>query len=736
MDEQELQSILEKLRNGVELTTEEMNKLAAGADGSTKSLKAMDVALKTAVKGVTDITKKLVAGSQGASVYNDTISDTTNAIGKLASQFGVLGKGVGFLIGAIGGYVQAVNQLSDNLYSTYSKLSKTGVTAADGMTGLAESSVKLGYGLSQVGLEQFTALMSKASQDLALMAGSAADGRKQLARFGGLLADRGPVQQAFGNLGYQVEDLAEMSANYIKQEVAMGRAQQRTDAELAKGTKEYIMQLDQLAKLTGTSVQELQNRMDADLRNERFQSTLLRVERTQGKEAADRMRIRMADLSARFPGLAEGFKDISSGFIQTEAAQKVFRAGLGNVANLMTRDDFEYLNELGRVSKRTVDAMGETLGSVGMFGEVMGPLYEMVRAGTMSQKEYNKIQKDINDATERMARGEDAALDNATKLRIEQIKGRDTMQGLLAFGVAPVTDAMAKLAEVVNYLLRPIEMMARQFGYVPPSAGGAGAAGAGAAAAPGKATELATTGSQMGSTFGPGARIMGGVLGGVTGFFSDLMGGGGSGGAKTDAEGKPQSAADAKNALSFGGGTGSAQNFAGLNPAFRSRIESLAQEYLAATGTPLTINSALRTEADQARLAAQGAPVAKGRSRHLDGLAVDIPEDQKKYLEKSGLLSKYGLTGVSTSPNHIQSLAMGGIATGPKSGYMAQLHGNEAVVPLPDNRSIPVEMPNFSATFDRQIDMMSQQVMRLDELVSLMRNQTSISQQILQVQNN
>jgi hypothetical protein len=37
-------------------------------------------------------------------------------------------------------------------------------------------------------------------------------------------------------------------------------------------------------------------------------------------------------------------------------------------------------------------------------------------------------------------------------------------------------------------------------------------------------------------------------------------------------------------------------------------------------------------------------------------------------------------------------LAKGGIATGPKSGYPAELHGTEAVVPLPDGRTIPVTM--------------------------------------------
>ena len=37
-------------------------------------------------------------------------------------------------------------------------------------------------------------------------------------------------------------------------------------------------------------------------------------------------------------------------------------------------------------------------------------------------------------------------------------------------------------------------------------------------------------------------------------------------------------------------------------------------------------------------------------------------------------------------------MASGGIAVGPDSGYPMELHGTEAVVPLPDGRSIPVEM--------------------------------------------
>ena len=36
--------------------------------------------------------------------------------------------------------------------------------------------------------------------------------------------------------------------------------------------------------------------------------------------------------------------------------------------------------------------------------------------------------------------------------------------------------------------------------------------------------------------------------------------------------------------------------------------------------------------------------------------------------------------------------ALGGIAEGPESGYLEKLHGNEAVIPLGDNRSVPVKL--------------------------------------------
>jgi hypothetical protein len=74
----------------------------------------------------------------------------------------------------------------------------------------------------------------------------------------------------------------------------------------------------------------------------------------------------------------------------------------------------------------------------------------------------------------------------------------------------------------------------------------------------------------------------------------------------------------------------------------------------------------------------------------------------------------------------------GGIASGPQSGYTTMLHGTEAVVPLPDGKTIPVEIPGFAANLADQSGLMAQQLGKLDELIRVMQNQVSVSNKILQ----
>ncbi len=108
-----------------------------------------------------------------------------------------------------------------------------------------------------------------------------------------------------------------------------------------------------------------------------------------------------------------------------------------------------------------------------------------------------------------------------------------------------------------------------------------------------------------------------------------------------------------------------------IEPEMFDLLIAMAKEYHEKTGRKLVINSAFRTQEDQARIAREkgGVGVAKpGRSLHEFGLAVDISSNNAEELDKLGLMKKYGFTrplageawhientGVSVNPNRAKT---------------------------------------------------------------------------------
>jgi hypothetical protein len=93
-------------------------------------------------------------------------------------------------------------------------------------------------------------------------------------------------------------------------------------------------------------------------------------------------------------------------------------------------------------------------------------------------------------------------------------------------------------------------------------------------------------------------------------------------------------------------------------------------------------------------------------------------------------LNKYGLSQkVPNDPVHFQA-ANGGIVP-PLPGGANILAGEagqpEAVVPLPDGKTIPVQMGVNS----EQLNLMSAQLARLDDIMRVMQNQLGVSEKIL-----
>ena len=294
-------------------------------------------------------------------------------------------------------------------------------------------------------------------------------------------------------------------------------------------------------------------------------------------------------------------------------------------------------------------------------------------------------------------------------------------------------------------------MSSMGFGGSSSAGGGGGAAPAGSpapaggsGAAPSVSAPFAAKGGRSGVVSGSGQPVMTGA--GVPLTY-----------------GEAASKQDLQDLFDFGSASGSKSNFEQLEGGFKNAVIKAAEEYNATTGKKLRVNSAKRDSADQQRLyeawvarGKTGMPVGRpGMSRHEHGVAVDIQNygDSQAVaaMNRQGLYQK-----VPNDPVHFQ-FAKGGISNGPRSGYLAELHGPEAVVPLPDGKSIPVKMENNTGsgpameTFKSDLGNMMgqikdvlylltdkmnnpQMVTLMDEMVRAQKNSNDIQNKMLRAQ--
>ncbi len=218
---------------------------------------------------------------KGAGEQADTFGNSLRGLGQGIMKWGGMLTNSGTRLSDFGAAIQAstsdsnvafqalgvtVRLLMDEFtkqIAMFQELSGAGLQFSGSLLGYREMAITAG-----VGLDIFKGAVAGSSDILALFGGSVTAGAKRFANISGIIQKEfGP---AMNRLGIAFETQIEYLGDYLDIQTRMGRSQTMTDRQLADGTTNYILQLDQLATITGKHRKMISEQLKQDVSSKRL----------------------------------------------------------------------------------------------------------------------------------------------------------------------------------------------------------------------------------------------------------------------------------------------------------------------------------------------------------------------------------------------------------------------------------------------------------------------------------
>lgn len=427
-----------------EFTPEEIAKIFAEYKKSTKDLeRAQEEFGRTLGRSAVQLGSSLYKGEKGVGQFGDAIESAATALQTLILAIPGLGIAAKLATVAIGLFAKGVNAAAkqgDALYKTYQDLGRAGATASDGISGVFRNMQNLGYGIEE--LDKMVQLVTQNSETLAKFSLTAADGTNAFAQGMAQIQRDGQLRL----LGKTTDDINSAGASFIRQQVMLGRRQSDIQGDLGASTKAYLLELDRLQRLTGTSADNLQKQQEEMMAEDAFNVyvEMLKEQGAAGQAQIDKINAVSAMLPAEYRKLVA--QSIGG---NVEAQQKLLFLAPNLIKDLQdpiksTADTTKTLNQDLRNFK-------------GVFGKnyLLDPTMREFAGRVVDINETIAATSDIdarNKAAAEGARVQDSATKSLTEAQIANMNSRDAMQAFIQRGVAPATAALAGLAKVASGL--------------------------------------------------------------------------------------------------------------------------------------------------------------------------------------------------------------------------------------------------------------------------------------------
>lgn len=479
-----LQRVTEEMRQFGRVSEETEAALRAG---SFKRARDLDAAGKLTANALSDVAgaglaaaKSLYAGQQGATQFNSALDGMAKAATAAGAALTFMMPG-GFLVKALVGLgtaatvtavemTKAANEMANKLFDANVKMARSGAAASDGLTGLFNDAKKLGLSMNQLGV--YADVVSGNAAELALFRGSVFEGRKAFANIGKSMQ---PFREQLEAAGIQLEDQIQGTAGYLRLQTQIGMSQNMTTQQLAMGARQYLIEMDGLAKLTGQQRQDIEKQMEAARNEQRFRAKLDAMRASGDAKqiaAADRLERANILIAKQSPELAQAFRDSASGVLSSDVAVKGMIGTNGELLRVTQQltegqmTEYQAFQNLGRAAGQFAKDMNFTA-QLGLLNDFSIDYAQSMRIGIAAQRDVAVLAREIETEQRRQLGKENdvlaqelARMREATRQNNERAEKQifDQIQSSLALGnrmnnvMTPLLDAFEKLTPLINRL--------------------------------------------------------------------------------------------------------------------------------------------------------------------------------------------------------------------------------------------------------------------------------------------
>ena len=256
---------------------------------------------------IEDSVKKQDAAAKKLASFADTSADATMGLQKFADSGGSLSSAIDSVGEVIIGVGRGLGGMVPFIGEGLEELTGAAATAAVGLTSMAVGMIEGFQGLNKqifnsglqvqggfatfadyandakLPINEFANAMLLSSDRMRLFAGAAPGGIQQVSKALKDMSENGIMENLY-SLGFTTEEVVAGMADYAIAAERQGKV--LSTAELAEGSTNYLKNLRELGRITGTSVKEAQAQIEADRSNLFVQRELLKVAPEQRAAAA------------------------------------------------------------------------------------------------------------------------------------------------------------------------------------------------------------------------------------------------------------------------------------------------------------------------------------------------------------------------------------------------------------------------------------------------------------------